>query len=570
MQEQADIIDRLPTLQTSKRSCVKVTVWAFAGAMVMHAVGAPCATENYDFGALEARVGEEIRRNNVPSISVSVARNGQVIYERAFGYSDLERRIRATPETAYRVGSVSKPFTATAVMVLRQRGAVDIDAPVGPYMSGLQFQRGVGVDAPVTLREILNHSSGLAPYFQYVLGNPHAISTSFEAAFTKHGLLVNPPRVLMEYSNTGYGLLGYVISRVTHKPYARAMRDEVFAPLGMNHTFIGSPHETGPLIAKGYDRALKPLPDLYNDTPAAGNAYSSSHDLTRFGMFHLDPVNGRHAILSKASVDLMNTYADPQTFYPYFDGTHYALGWFVRENESGYKTVWHEGGMPGASAIIKMLPTEHVVVSVVTNVSDQNAFVDSIANEALEAIVHGFAAQPLQMTEHYRVYENDPDFSGRWVGKIYVGSQALPCSLLFGTNGVIRITYGSNVAETQQTEAIVRGLVYDNSFLAAFDGILPSPDLIATPPSKLVMQLFRHNETLQGRVSAYTTASNSLQYFYPYFIHLERTRSLPECSCGANTGLKESGCVAAQISCPPTTLQQRSVDILPTALTDAK
>jgi CubicO group peptidase (beta-lactamase class C family) len=476
----------------------------------------------YDFGSVERRITEELKKKSIPSMVVSVARDGRIVYERAFGYSDLERKIPSTVATAYRLGSISKPLTATGLMVLYQRGLVNLDLPAQRYMGPLKFQSLGGDATQVTLRQLLNHTSGLAPYFQYSFDRFRKKADRFDVAFQKYGAVVFKPGTLMEYSNTGFALLGEIIAAQSKQPFPEFMQKEVLRPLRMTNSFFERVPNQKIRVAAGYDSALKRLPELFNNTSGAGNAYASVHDLMLFAMFHLQPEAARRPTLSKANVSLMSSYIDSGALYPFFKAAHYGLGWYIREDDGGVKTVWHEGGMPGASSFVKLIPGAQVAAAALTNVGDKNPLVESIVNDLIKIVLPSYRAEALNPTANYKLYSGSDDYRGKWKGTIMVNGRDLPCSLTFDSTGLIHVSYGNADAKHVRNEFTFRGVVQGASFIGSFSGPWPAVDIPQGVTPILVMHLIKEGKVLSGRINAYSANSDTVQFFYPFYIRLDR------------------------------------------------
>ena len=127
----------------------------------------PVFAQPDQFERVRAAIREQMQKRSVPSVSVAVARDGKIIWEEAFGWADCENRIEATPHTMYSLASISKPFTATALMILKQRGLVDLDRPINDYLGDAKIKVRIGNPNDVTIRRVANHSSGLPLHYQF-------------------------------------------------------------------------------------------------------------------------------------------------------------------------------------------------------------------------------------------------------------------------------------------------------------------------------------------------------------------------------------------------------------------
>ncbi len=177
--------------------------------------------------------------NNSPSIAIAVARHGKILWERGFGWADRENRVPATEHTAYSLASISKPVTATGLMTLVQAGRIDLDHPINDYLGDAKLRAWIGDAREATVRRVANHTSGLPLHFQFFYADQPYQPPSMDETLLHYGNLVTAPGEQYQYSNLGFGVIDYVIARVSGQEYADFMRQEVFVKLGLTHTSIG-------------------------------------------------------------------------------------------------------------------------------------------------------------------------------------------------------------------------------------------------------------------------------------------------------------------------------------------
>ncbi len=225
----------------------------------------------------------------------------------------------------------------------------------------------------------------MATYAQIHYGDDIARAPAFARSVERYGVLVQPPGRVAEYSNLGYGLLGHIVEQRSGRRFGDYLERNVFEPLGMKDAFVDAPASADADVATPYDAQSQALPKLHNDTPGAGNVYASAEDLIRFAQFHLDPGGAKASVLSPESVRRMQQKTDPQALHHYYAGAYYGLGWYVRPDDGGQRLAWHEGGMPGASTIIKLLPERRIGVVVLANKTEVNAITQAAADDALRA-----------------------------------------------------------------------------------------------------------------------------------------------------------------------------------------
>jgi len=299
---------------------------------------------------------------------VLVAQHDQPIYARAFGLADRAASRAATADTTFRIGSVTKQFTAAAILKLEAAGKLSVNDTVATHLPSYP---GPGKD--VTIHQLLTHTAGLPNYtaMPAIEAKKNArLSTAELLALFQDLPLEFAPGSRFAYSNSGYAVLGAIIERVSGKRYAAYLRDELFAPAGMTRTAVddavGAPDR-----ALGYKRAGEALveadPIDLSVAFAAGAVRSTANDLVRW-----------HRAL--AGDTILPATAREKLYRVERDG--YAYGWVVQE-VAGRHTVWHNGGIDGFRTMYWLVPDADLVVVVLGNVEEVNA--DPIGKAAVEA-----------------------------------------------------------------------------------------------------------------------------------------------------------------------------------------
>jgi CubicO group peptidase (beta-lactamase class C family) len=315
------------------------------------------------FDPVRERITRATTDTNLPSIAVAVAHEGKIIWEQGFGWADRENRVPASEHTLYSVASVSKPVTATGLMVLVQRGMIDLDKPIDEYLGEAKLRARVGDAREATVRRVANHTSGLPLHYQFFYADESYRPPSREETIRRYGNLVTAPGERYQYSNLGYGLLDYIVERKSGKKFADFMREDVFLPLGMTHTSIDVGAGLEPHQAIRYTPEGKRIPFYEFDHPGASAVYASAHDLANFAMFHMkEHLSSQRPILSDASIDQMQVASADSP-----DGSGYGIGWGTFKNARGYACVQHTGGMPGVATVCRFVPQERLAVVVLAN-----------------------------------------------------------------------------------------------------------------------------------------------------------------------------------------------------------
>jgi CubicO group peptidase (beta-lactamase class C family) len=325
-----------------------------------------------EIAAQLAALMDERCRDGGFSGSVLVARDGRPLLRQGYGMANLEHGVPNTPETKFRLGSVTKQFTAAAVLLLEEQGKLNVQAPVKTYLA----------DSPaawdqITLHHLLTHTSGIPDYVRFPL-SPAARreSTTPDALIARFRdrPLDFAPGTRFAYSNSGYAVLGRVIEKVSGKPYAEFLRTSIFTPLAMNDSGYDDPRPVLAHRAQGYVRNLDgtvnaPYVDMSNPY-AAGGLYSTVDDLLKW-----DRALAGAQLLKKESLSAM--------FTPFLQG--YGYGWRIARTFDR-PMVAHPGSIPGFSSHIRRYPEDGVCIIVLCNVEFAPAV--DVGND-LAAIVFG-------------------------------------------------------------------------------------------------------------------------------------------------------------------------------------
>lgn len=295
-----------------------------------------------------------------PGGAVMVIQAGKIVHQNGYGLANVEQAIPITPETRFHLGSVGKQFTAMGVLILAERGQVDIDAPIRTYIPELDW-----LDGEVTVRRLLNHTSGVMGYdesdhiYDALLASSPALDNEavLQALGQFQAVRFNPGEKF-DYSNTGYDILGILIERTSAQPYAHFMETHLFAPLGMTHTFaLPSDRRFGPNVAQSYDPTGFYEPHALDNVNGSGSIYSTLADLYRY-----DQALSTEALVSPDLLEEMFTSGTLTNGQK----TDYGLGWDV-DTYAGYDYVGHQGSWLGFDAYYLRFPQEHLSVVVLLN-----------------------------------------------------------------------------------------------------------------------------------------------------------------------------------------------------------
>lgn len=305
--------------------------------------------------AVERIAQDAIDSGNAVGVSVAVARGDEILLANGYGYANLETKTPATEDTVYRIGSITKQFTAAAILQLAEQGKLSLDDPVTKHLSN--FSTG---EREVTLRHLLQHTSGMQSFtslLSYRLLMRRDVA--HDTMLTRFQDLPYhfEPGERFRYCNSGYYLLGMVVESASELTYEQYVGSKLFKPLGMEHSYYDRAAVVIPARASGYRQRLggfENAPYLSMTQPySAGALASTVTDLIRW---QRGLVN--HKVLSAESYEQMTTPGDLS------DGkaTEYGLGLFIRKKQ-GRRSIGHGGGINGfRSDIIYFPDSDHTIV----------------------------------------------------------------------------------------------------------------------------------------------------------------------------------------------------------------
>ena len=286
--------------------------------------------------------------------AVLVAQRGAIIYRNAFGMANFQTGSRFTPETPSNIGSVTKQFTAMAIMILRERGRLSYDDPISKYIPEFSPPSSLG---RATLRQLLNHTSGLPDYSDLGIDDSGLDPQGLIAALVKRGASLAKRGANYRYSNAGYALLGVVIERVSSKRFGDFLEQEIFNPLGMTNTFVyDRPGKKNARDAVGYGQFGAVDDGSATAIPGDGGIYSTVDDLLKW-----DQALYNDKLVSQS------TLAESFTPGKVEEGTcTYGFGWNVEEKDGG-TYLWHTGNQAGFRAFFGRRLADRVTVIMLTN-----------------------------------------------------------------------------------------------------------------------------------------------------------------------------------------------------------
>jgi CubicO group peptidase (beta-lactamase class C family) len=341
---------------------------------------------------LERLVRQAQREKRAPSIAAAVLRDGELIWETAVGVAEAEADLEATPDTQYRIGSITKTFTAAAIMQLRDAGKLDLEDTLDRHVEGVAHTP--------SIRRLLSHASGLQRETQDDSWLTLRFAPPDELLETlAEAELVLPSGARFHYSNLAFALLGIVVERVSGVPYQDHVRERLFEPVGLTRVSF----EPKPPAAKGY--LAQPYADGVWDTvgvetgawASAGQLWGTAADICRWGAFLADP---DESVLASSSAEEMRTVQAIDDHERWLSG--YGLGLGLRRDGDRI-LAGHGGSMPGFIATLGFSATEKVAYTALTNESE--ADIGELGVALLRTTVDEWPVAP----ETWRIGEPPPD-----------------------------------------------------------------------------------------------------------------------------------------------------------------
>ena len=299
----------------------------------------------------------ELRRSRAPGAAFAYVQQGRIVLLKGYGEADVSRRAPVSGEsTIWRIGSISKVITATAVRQLADRGHIDLHANVNRYLTSLKVRDTLG--SVVTAEQLLDHTAGFDEVRPGTQAGTEAGVLPLAEFLSGTLRRVRPAGETISYSTYGITLAGLLVEDVSHQSFETYLQRNVFGPLGMSRSFITVPPALRLDVAMGYelarDSSLVPQPwEWYHTTPAS-SINATAADMARFMMAHLDSLSaGRARVMSESA--WRDMHRQHVTMHPQQPG--YALG-FYEDYVGGLRVIEHGGNMAGFSSQMTLIPDE--------------------------------------------------------------------------------------------------------------------------------------------------------------------------------------------------------------------
>lgn len=364
----------------------------------------------------------KIQYDRIPGLSVGIVHNGTLVYQKGFGYADLEKRISATAKTSYRIASISKTFTAVAIMQLVEKGKIRLDDAVQHYLPWFTAKSKDGDVANITIRQLLSHTAGV---FRDGV-TPHWVTDHFpDAAALRKSVsrktVVYENLTRFKYSNFGPALLGEVIKKASGVSYDTYATKHIIRPLGMMQTVPDYTKKADAWLARGYSR---PIPGIKREVfcHAATNAYapatgflSNVPDLAKYlSALSLQRNRPSRFLGRESKKEMMKEYWKMSE-----DGRLYGLG-FTVDTVTDRKVVGHGGGFAGFVTQISLDVENDIGVITLSNTNDSSA---PAINDGILKMIYFFVDKKAKFVGGKKLHgaeKYEGAFRSRWGDEIIV------------------------------------------------------------------------------------------------------------------------------------------------------
>jgi CubicO group peptidase (beta-lactamase class C family) len=355
-------------------------------------------------------VESAVSTGRAPSVALAAILDGELVWTRGFGSIDLEQGTKASAESLYLLASVSKPLTATGMMLLVDKGELDLDQAANSYLPKAKIRAYRGDADQVTLRRLANHSSGLPVHWSFFYAP--ARSPSREISIQRYAFTHYAPGSGLEYCNLAFGIIDYIVELRSGMPWRRFMEEQIYDPLGMSSTSDrirpGFEGQASKQYLRDAGGRFRRVPRYGFDHDGASAIWSSAADLSRFLQFFLLPAEGGEKRLLSEPARLEMLAAKTA-------GNPYGVAWNRRPFQ-GHPAFSHTGSMPGVATQVIGFPEARAGIVVLINAS-ANGLRNEISNRLVRALLPSVEAEAAAATEDAGSPDPEP-ISGRWQGRL--------------------------------------------------------------------------------------------------------------------------------------------------------
>lgn len=370
-------------------AAVAVMVFVLAGCSTMPKRPESLARGDYSYTRenISWLIKKEMKKNDVTGLSIALVDDQEVVWAEGFGLADKANEVPATPETVYRVGSISKLFTATAAMQLLEQGKLNIDQPLSTYLPEFSIKSRYPDAAPITPRSIMTHHSGLPSDLLKGMWTKTPEPFENEVNLIREEYVANPPDYVFSYSNLGVTILGHALEKVAGRDYSSHMSASLLVPLGMTHSAFSSPPDHSPQASRAYRKGEEAEELPLRGIPAGG-LNSTVLDLSRFmRMVFAGGRAGERQIIKPETLAEMLRIQNSDV--PLDLNFRIGLGWMLSglggiNIKNAGPVAHHSGATLYHRSQLIVLPEHKLGVVVLANSATAGGVVSKVATETLK------------------------------------------------------------------------------------------------------------------------------------------------------------------------------------------
>jgi CubicO group peptidase (beta-lactamase class C family) len=396
------------------------------------------------FEVLDAQLAVEQTARKIPGLAVGVVFDQELVWAKGYGFANVAKQIPADADSVYRVASITKLFTSTMMMILRDEGRLNLDDPVEKYLSAFQIKSRFTSARPITFRQLAAHASGIPREGNHIRWKTMNMPTIDELlASLAEVECIYPTMHEPKYSNLGIAILGHTLSIIAGQPYHQFVSERIHQPLGMTSSGFHRDRYGDDRYAVGYYWAKRgqleaaPHWDEQGFMPGGG-MYSTVADIARFiSLQFRDGEAGGAQILSGSTLREMHS---PVLISQDFEQA-YGIAWRMRKL-AGHKAMGHSGGLPGWSTNITLIPGLKIAAIAFANTGTDPDAISAAMLETLIPVVKRASAGAQKLTPERLAGLQ------RYVGQYYWLTQDEPAdvrilndALIFGGFGALPNTY---------------------------------------------------------------------------------------------------------------------------------
>ncbi|MBI2946985.1 MAG: beta-lactamase family protein [Verrucomicrobia bacterium] len=391
-----------------------------------------------EFADARKLIEQGVSEGRVPSVAVAVVKDDRLLWAEGFGFADLESQRPATADSIYLLASVSKPITATGLMVLVDRGQVDLDKPANGYLPGSKLRANLGSADEITVRRLANHTSGMQVHYNFYYDSVPPLS--HDEVIRRYGIAHTEPGLRIEYCNLAFGILDYITEAVSGMPWRGFMEQNVYDPIGMSHTSDRVRPGLESMATRPYQLDLAGkfirVPPYQFDHNGASAIWSSARDLSRFLRLHLNSgtVDGRRLLKEETARSMRKVTARRSPARPEAGfGVAWALG-----STLGHVFFEHTGGMPGVATWIRGFPEDRAGFVVLINASGVD-LLGKVADQITRALFPDGREVPRKTAAEELVERKPEPFVGEWKGALAHWEGDIPMVLRVAGDGNVTV-----------------------------------------------------------------------------------------------------------------------------------